>query len=159
VENAVEWGLEHVPPSSNPSILDVGCGNGCVLIALVEAGYKPDRLLGIDYCPDAAKLASLIASNHGAERVVFATCDFLTENPPLLPNMDRLDSWDLVLDKGTFDAISLSRRDHHGKSPADEYPQRIARILKPGGHFLIACASYSSQVFWCARALISQFSV
>jgi EEF1A lysine methyltransferase 2 len=159
VENAVEWGLEHVPPSSNPSILDVGCGNGCVLIALVEAGYNPDRLVGIDYSVDAVKLASLIASNHGAEGVLFTTCDFLTENPPLLPDVDRLDSWDLVLDKGTFDAISLSERDHHGGSSADEYPQRIARILKPGGLFFIACAPYSSHVVWCAGALTSQLSM
>jgi hypothetical protein len=50
-----------------------------------------------------------------------------------------LGAWDLLLDKGTFDAIALGEKDAAGKSPAAGYPDRVARLLKPGGFFLITC--------------------
>lgn len=68
-----------------------------------------------------------------ADHINFDVCDFLSEDAP------HHSEWGLVLDKGTFDAIALAEKDENGKNGADYYPGRLARIVKPGGYFLITC--------------------
>ncbi|KAJ7455340.1 S-adenosyl-L-methionine-dependent methyltransferase, partial [Mycena galericulata] len=147
VDKMVKWALQHVPPSQNSSTLEVGCGNGTLLFALVEAGYDGSRLCGIDYSADAVNLARAIATTTDAgDSITFAECDFLTADPPLLSHMPqdlRPEAWDLLLDKGTFDAIALGEKDDAGKSPAARYPGRVARLLKPGGSFLITSCNFT----------------
>ena len=133
----VDWALENVPPTTNPSVLEIGCGNGTLVLALVEAGYAATHLSGIDYSPGAVKLASSIAAIRG-EGISFSDCDFLKEEPPLLSHMEE-GVWDLLLDKGTFDAIALGEKDEKGRLPAVNYPRRIQQLLAPGGYFLITC--------------------
>jgi SAM-dependent methyltransferase len=139
----VKWALEHVPPTQNASILEVGSGNGTLLFALAEADYDPSLICGIDYSVDAVNLARAIAATTDAcDSITFAECDFLTTDPPRLPCMppeQTPDVWDLILDKGTFDAIALAEKEDDGKSPAARYPARVARLLKPGASFLITC--------------------
>jgi SAM-dependent methyltransferase len=141
VEKIVEWASKHVPSSCDPSILEVGSGNGTLLFALVENGYAPDKILGIDYSFDAILLARSIAASRGYERLSFAVCDFLKESPsPLHPAQESSSHlWDLLLDKGTFDAIALSEKDEDGTSPAIHYPVHVANLLKAGAFFLITC--------------------
>ncbi|KAJ7773442.1 S-adenosyl-L-methionine-dependent methyltransferase [Mycena metata] len=137
VNKMVKWVLEDVPPSENPSILEVGSGNGTLLFALAEAGYTANLLCGIDYSADAVRLARAIAetTDTGAD-IEFAECDFLTADPPS-------DAWDLLLDKGTYDAIALAEKDAGGVSPAARYPARVARLLKPGASFLITSCNFT----------------
>ncbi|KAJ7761898.1 S-adenosyl-L-methionine-dependent methyltransferase [Mycena maculata] len=144
VDKMVKWALEHVPPSQNPCTLEVGSGNGTLLFALVDAGYDGSRLCGIDYSADAVKLARAIAATTDAgDSVTFAECDFLTGDPPRISPDTQLDVWDLILDKGTFDAIALGEKEEGGKSPAARYPGRAARLLKPGGSFLITSCNFT----------------
>ncbi|KAJ7126873.1 S-adenosyl-L-methionine-dependent methyltransferase [Mycena epipterygia] len=147
VEKMVKWALEHVPPSQNASTLEVGSGNGTLLFALVDAGYDASYLSGIDYSPDAVNLARAIAETTDAgDSITFSECDFLATDPPRLPNMaheQQPDVWDLLLDKGTFDAIALGDKEDGGKSPASRYPGRVARLLKPGGSFLITSCNFT----------------
>jgi EEF1A lysine methyltransferase 2 len=138
VEKMVSWALEYAHPSTAPSILEVGTGNGTLLFALLDAEYMPKRLQGIDYSPGSIKLAKSIATTRGGDKISFHLCDFLNEDPPTLPQQSSTD-WDLIMDKGTFDAIALMEKDRNGMAPADGYPPKIARLLKPGGHFLITC--------------------
>lgn len=140
----VDWATQYVPPSKNASILEVGSGNGTLLLALVDAGYDPKRMAGIDYSLDAVLLAKSVAKSRGAANISFHACDFLHDVPPSLPDADpenRQDIWDVVLDKGTYDAIALGQIDENGRSPAARYPERVAKLLKPGGYFLITCMS------------------
>lgn len=142
VEKMVDWSLEHVPPSFNPAVLEVGSGNGTLLFALAEAGYTQKLLAGIDYSRDAVRLATNIAQTRNATEVAFNECDLLQDDPSLLLSTENTTPsacWDLILDKGTYDAISLGEKDANGKSPAARYPGRVARLLKPGGIFLITC--------------------
>ncbi|KAF7336717.1 Protein-lysine N-methyltransferase EFM4 [Mycena venus] len=150
VEKMVKWALEHVPPSQNPSILEVGTGNGTLLFALADAGYDSSLLCGIDYSADAVKLARAIAATtEGGDAITFAECDFLTADPPRPPHAPPADqppdSWDLLLDKGTFDAIALAEKDEDGKSPAARYPARVARLLKPGASFLTTSCNFTEE--------------
>jgi len=142
----VDWSLEHAAPSLNPAVLEVGSGNGTLLFALAEAGYSQKLLLGIDYSGDAVKLAINIAATRNAAEVTFSTCDFLTDDPLLLPDMENNNApgaWDLILDKGTYDAIALGQKDGGGQSPAARYPGRLARLLKAGGLFLITSCNFT----------------
>ncbi|KAI5989424.1 S-adenosyl-L-methionine-dependent methyltransferase [Pisolithus orientalis] len=145
VDKMVNWAVQNVPPENDPSILEVGSGNGTLLFALAEAGYTADTLLGIDYSEGAITLASSIAKSRNREGIQFHCCDFLNEEPPLLTNIRTVDgaAWDLILDKGTFDAIALMQKDNHGKAPVDGYPLRVARLLKPGAHFLITSCNFT----------------
>jgi SAM-dependent methyltransferase len=119
----------------------VGSGNGVLLLGLLEAGYDGTRLHGIDYSEGAVQLAEAVAESRSASSITFTQCDFLLDDPPS-PN-DSLGSgsanWDLIMDKGTYDAIALATKDVNGCSPVVHYPGRIARLLKPGGVFLITC--------------------
>ncbi len=145
----VDWIVDHYPVSTNPagspSILEIGCGNGTLLFAVHEAGYNPKKIRGIDYSENAISLARSIASTKETEdatSIQFTVHDFLTED---LLKDDRLSSgWDLILDKGTFDAISLGKKDKDGHAPHRQYPQRLSALMKPGGHFLITCKSQAS---------------
>ncbi|KAJ7593316.1 S-adenosyl-L-methionine-dependent methyltransferase [Mycena floridula] len=145
VEKMVDWALENVPIDTNPFTLEIGCGNGTLLFALLEAGYSPQTLAGIDYSPGAIKLAKGIAATRKGEDITFSVCNLLGEIPPLLDAAVQDGFWDLILDKGTFDAIALGQKDEHGESPAAGYPARIAALLKPGGFFLITSCNFTEE--------------
>jgi cyclopropane fatty-acyl-phospholipid synthase-like methyltransferase len=140
----VDWIVDHYPISTDstesPSILEIGCGNGTLLFAVHEAGYDPKKIHGVDYSGNAISLAESIASKKGTEdatSIRFTVHDFLTED---LPRDDETSGgWDLVLDKGTFDAVSLGKKDENGHAPHWQYPQRLSALMKPGGRFLITC--------------------
>ena len=140
VEMMVEWVAENVPVSANPYTVEIGSGNGTLLFALLEAGYAANQLSGIDYSQGAVELARSIAAMRG-QGITFSKLNFLEDNPPTLPGQEGSGEsvWDLVLDKGTFDAIALGPKDDKGRSPAAKYPERLFAMLKPGGFFLITC--------------------
>ena len=140
VEKMVEWVQEHVAVSPAPRILDIGTGNGQMLISLVEAGYDTSLMLGVDYSLDSIRLARLVAESHGAGGLAFEVADFLSGDAPRLPAMEAGEAeWDLLLDKGTYDAIALASAGADGAFPKDTYPLRAARLLKPGALFLVTC--------------------
>ena len=155
VAKMVDWASTHVPPIARPNVIDVGTGNGHVLFAMVEAGYDASRLTGIDYSQGSVDLSTAIArqrdededededdEEHTYENVTFAVCDFLDPESPVPSPKEKSTSdgvWDLVLDKGTFDAISLMDEDEQGIAPLERYVSRVVRLLRPGGHFLITC--------------------
>jgi SAM-dependent methyltransferase len=159
VEKMVDWTLENVPTgtTSHPRILEIGSGNGTLLFALHEAGYAASHLSGIDYSPDAVKLARMVAaarSQNGEQLTSFHVCDFISELPPLLPppaasptppsgqhDAEVQGSWDLLLDKGTYDAIALGEKDESGRCPVAVYPARASKLLRENGYFLITCKS------------------
>ncbi|GBE88388.1 S-adenosyl-L-methionine-dependent methyltransferase [Sparassis latifolia] len=158
VENMVDWALENLPPSQgdSPFILEIGSGNGNLLFALYDAGYAPDRMCGIDYSADAVRLARAIGKSRPSEddrgelkpdAIAFSTCDFLAEDVPALQSLvpSRSYLWDLVLDKGTFDAVALAGRSEGGAAPADSYPCRVTRVVKPGGYFLITSCNFTEE--------------
>jgi SAM-dependent methyltransferase len=159
VEKMVDWTLQNVPITSYPRILEIGSGNGRLLFALHEAGYAASHLSGIDYSPDAVKLARMVAvarSQNSEQVTSFHVCDFISELPPPPPpagpapsrqldaDVQRL--WDLLLDKGTYDAIALREEDESGRCPVAVYPVRASKLLRENGYFLITCKSRDNLV-------------
>ncbi|KAG1739214.1 S-adenosyl-L-methionine-dependent methyltransferase [Suillus paluster] len=146
----VKWVNQYAPPRPDMSVLEVGSGNGALLFALAEgrgeACYPARRLLGIDYSEGAVQLAQSVAQSRNLTAVTFRVCDFLQEDPPLLPDNQKADdngAWDLILDKGTYDAIALMEKDENGRIPVEGYPMRIAKLLNLGGHFLITSCNFT----------------
>ncbi len=93
------------------------------------AGYPVRCLSGLDYSPGAVRLSQSIAENRGGDAggIQFIVSDFLREDPKPLPHSvptapNGVDMWDLILDKGTYDAIALGQKDEAGRSPAAHLP-------------------------------------
>lgn len=96
------------------------------------------------------KLAEGIAASRGFDPIRFVTKDFLNEpipfpstpsapDTPSSPENDESGAWDLLLDKGTFDAIALAEPLEDGSKLIDKYPARVEAALRVDGYFLITC--------------------
>jgi 2-polyprenyl-3-methyl-5-hydroxy-6-metoxy-1,4-benzoquinol methylase len=122
----VKWVNQQTPPRPDVSIFEVGSGNGALLLVLAEecgeACYPAHRLPGIDYSEGAVQLTQLMAHSRNLTAITFS---------------------DLILDKGTYGAIALMKKDEDGRIPAEGYPMRVAKLLNPGGHFLITSCNFT----------------
>lgn len=150
-ESGAELGTEQL------RVLDLGTGNGHLLFTLHEQGYAHWRLHGIDYSAASVDLARAVARHRGLEQITFAVADFITR--PYVYERDHeggyeherehgqeheQDGWDIVLDKGTFDAICLSdERLGDGRTLAQAYPGRVHDLLKPGGTLLVTSCNWT----------------
>ncbi|EGG13891.1 hypothetical protein DFA_11652 [Cavenderia fasciculata] len=113
-------------------IVDLGCGNGYTLIELGQMGFT--NLCGTDYSEKAIDLAKKIAEQEELD------IEYLVDD--IRNSKIEKDAFDVVLDKGTFDAMSLSEDKVQAK---EDYRSHILTILKPGGHFVITSCNYTEQ--------------
>ncbi|KAG0335061.1 hypothetical protein BG004_000157 [Podila humilis] len=121
----VDWVEEHYEDEKETcAVLDLGCGNGHLLLDLAELGFED--LTGIDYSPAAIQLAQQVAKDKELDHVIrYAPVDFLAEKETMewctseQKNQDGSEptpkKFRVMLDKGTYDAISL-----HQKNKRDE---------------------------------------
>ena len=145
VEKMVDWATEQVPPSSSPFIAEIGVGNGNLLFALADAGYSPDHLCGIDYSQEGIDLARTIATSKRYDDIKLEVLDFLRQDFIKIDGLPE-EGWDLLLDKGTYDAMALAEKEESEVALFKQYPARVAEILKPGGFFLITCECYRFEI-------------
>jgi len=113
------------PDAAHPSLLEVGCGRGNMLLEARNRGYE---VYGLEFSTDAARVA----------------------NRKLEADVVRVGA----IDKGTFpeqsfDVCILADVIEHVRDPAG-FLQIISRLLKPGGIVFIATPSIES---WSARLL------
>ncbi|KAK3357069.1 S-adenosyl-L-methionine-dependent methyltransferase [Lasiosphaeria hispida] len=133
------------------SVLDFGCGNGSLLFALRDDGWA-GRLVGVDYSERSVKLAVAVGEGRagreedgGGGQVEFRVWDVLRGDFAVVPSLSGA-GWDLVLDKGTFDAVSLSdERDGRGRRICEGYGERVVRLLRPGGKFLVTSCNWTEK--------------
>ncbi|KFY14309.1 hypothetical protein V492_02699, partial [Pseudogymnoascus sp. VKM F-4246] len=113
------------------SFLDLGTGNGHLLFRLRDEGVREEeeedsdddeeedgegegeggklfkgRMLGTDYSPTSISFARAVAAERGLVdgAVEFVEWDILNSPPGAVLSGTNSDGWDVVLDKGTFDA-------------------------------------------------------
>ncbi|XP_032813034.2 EEF1A lysine methyltransferase 2 isoform X2 [Petromyzon marinus] len=145
MKRVVRW-IEARGTDKDSSVLDIGTGNGVLLLELAKVGFT--RLTGIDYSAAAVRLAQSIASEQGHPHIVFQEVDFLALAAAA---GDRsLGPFDVCVDKGTLDAVSLSP-DGATERRAD-YVEALRRMLGPGGLFVITSCN------WTRPELLSHFS-
>ncbi len=132
------------------SFLDLGTGNGEMLFLLREKGGFEGPMLGVDFCASSVELAREIATGRGIDDVRFkqwnVMCDEVHEEWP--------HPFDVVLDKGTFDAISLSEeKDAGGRRLCEGYRARVGKLIKQNGYLVITSCN------WTKSELMEWFSV
>lgn len=101
-------------------------------------------MIGIDYSPKAIELARMVAKERGIEESFkFEVIDIIKDNlegASWVPN----GGFDIILDKGTYDAISLSKELlENGKRIYEIYPRKVSAVLKRGGLFIVASCNWT----------------
>lgn len=144
----VSWIQKHYTDKETTRIIDIGCGNGFMLNSLLKVGYE--HLTGVDYSHEAILLAKKIASNlPNGSCITFSQQDILqdaSEND--LPE----EKFNVMVDKGTFDAICLNPAVDDIQSLIDGYIHYISQRLHPDGHFIICSCN------WTKEELCNHFS-
>lgn len=150
--------LPHTSPNERLRIMECGTGNGTLLLSFLtspeEVGPQRYHLTGTDYSSGSITLAKEVEASH---------CQALTEGDydddeevindvtsdwrevDLLRHDFEGEAWDLVMDKGTFDALCLSEELVDGRLPSQIYPERIAKLVQPGGFFLITSCNFTEE--------------
>ncbi|OJD17780.1 hypothetical protein AJ78_02132 [Emergomyces pasteurianus Ep9510] len=177
---------------SQPKILDLGTGNGSMLALLRdEGGFTGGQLVGVDYSPKSIELARRLHESSSPS----AAQDEADTTPPAI----RFEVWDIfdkravqdldwfpatqggfdiVLDKGTFDAISLSAEeivdesavgktggggggenvDMKGsrtvqKRVCESYPGIVRGLVRKGGFLVVTSCNWTEEelIRWFTR--------
>lgn len=147
------------------SVLDLGTGNGHFLFRLRQGLTDSDdeeeegqgregwagRMLGVDYSLKSVELAKRIAEGkrfgETQERYVeFRTWDLLKEPNDMVLDGNEENGWDLVHDKGTFDAISLSEeKDAEGRRICEGYKEKVVPLIRKGGLLLVTSCNWTEE--------------
>lgn len=142
-----EWtGSDRCPTS----FLDIGTGNGHMLFALLDAGWV-GPMVGVDYSLQSIELAEAVFECRIPidipMNVTFKQYDILSgKDFPRILGVDVGSGFDVVLDKGTFDAISLSsERDSSGRHVCESYGSCVLPLVKNGGLFIITSCNWTEE--------------
>ncbi|XP_070608603.1 EEF1A lysine methyltransferase 2 isoform X1 [Erythrolamprus reginae] len=135
----IRW-LEKQKIPLDTSVLDIGTGNGILLAELSKSGYT--NLTGVDYSPSAIELSKKIMQKEGLPYIKLLIEDIL--NPS-----DELSNFQICIDKGTFDAISLNP--DNAAEKRKQYVKSLQRLLRSNGFFLITSCN------WTKEELCKQF--
>ena len=122
----------------NMKILDVGSGNGAFLFKCLKNNFT--NLVGMDYSKKSVELANNI-KNHRIEEgdQKFNNITFYQEDikSPLRDVINEQDKFDLIHDKGTFDAFMLNKSNSN-----IEYTDYIYNKLKNSGVLIITSCNH-----------------
>lgn len=131
------------------TFLDLGTGNGEMLFLLRENGGFKGRVVGVDYSPASIHLCRQIAMKKGYALgpslrggMEFTQWDIMNMAPP----PQWIEGWDVVLDKGTFDAVSLSAEtDGQGRRVCEGYREKAEGLVKKGGLLLVTSCNWTEE--------------
>jgi ubiquinone/menaquinone biosynthesis C-methylase UbiE len=132
--------LEEIPWQGNETILDVGCGNGILLLGAVKQ-LPSGKGIGIDIWTEGS----------GDNRP-----EIFLENAKIEGVADRVslqneDARKLPYDNESFDVVISGLTMHHMKTETNKAMEEMARVLKPGGW--MAIYDEPSTVFYCAKLM------
>ena len=142
----IDWMKTNRPISTDPRILDLGCGNGHFTLKLIEAGWK--QVVALDYSEKAVELARKLVGFPSDDDRIFRADILNHESLPIKYHSH----FDVILDKGTFDAISLNP-DFEGlekvsktKVIADTFKITLKTLLSPADNplFIITSCNWTS---------------
>ncbi|XP_064113723.1 EEF1A lysine methyltransferase 2-like [Macrobrachium nipponense] len=137
MDRVLKWMLNAEKVTEESSVLDVGCGNGVFLIHLANEGFT--KLFGIDYSAKAIDLAKAIALDKDVS-AVYEQVDLVAGNKTegLLNR-----TYDVVHDKGTYDAVSLNPEDPANKRLA--YIKGVHCLIDDSGLFIITSCNWTKE--------------
>ena len=110
-------------------------------------------MVGVDYSGASVELARRVAGKRGMgpggerEEVRFEEWDVMREEPGRWIPRDGVTGdrgFDVVLDKGTFDAVSLcGERDQCGRRLCEGYRDRVGGLVRRGGVLLVTSCNWT----------------
>ncbi|MDR1589974.1 MAG: class I SAM-dependent methyltransferase [Oscillospiraceae bacterium] len=113
------WGLTHISPAKDASVLDIGCGGGANLKRLLQ--ICPDgHVTGIDYSEESVAVSRKVNAAELGKR-----CDIVQGSVSALP-----------FDDNAFDAVIAFETIYFWPNPGTDF-REVCRVLRPGGVFLI----------------------
>ena len=139
-DRMIDFIVENLTKFNNKesSVIDLGTGNGHLLFELAENDFEA-QMLGVDYSVESVRFAADIAKEKEYD-VKFAQADIFDSkwNPG---------QFDIVLDKGTLDAIALSGLTvgENNQPVVEVYSTVIGKILKSNGIFLITSCNFTQE--------------
>lgn len=141
-ERMVEFLVENVGElriSKQSKMIDLGTGNGHLLFELCENDFD-GPMVGVDYSEESVQFASHISKAKGYD----SNTSFMAAD--IFDSSWRPGKFDIVLDKGTLDAIALSGKQFaNDKTVIDVYSTVIDKLLETGGVFLITSCNFTEQ--------------
>jgi len=131
------------------SVLDIGCGNAFLLIDLAqrlrpELHQKRASFLGLDYSSNSIELCKRIIDARGlTEEILSCQCDFLDLDQ--LNEITRSQTFDFVIDVGTYDAILLLGGEDQGKlsSTKKSYMTSLYSVVRSGSIYVLASCNHT----------------
>lgn len=138
----VRWLCSTDLVKQDDSVIDLGCGNGMLLVELAREGFI--NLTGVDYSQNAIDLAESIMKTQNMT-IRYEVCDILSTDGSVMSR-----EYAVALDKGTYDAVSLHAEDP--KQKREKYILNVWKLLKPQGLLVITSCN------WTEKELISHFS-
>ncbi|KAI3641716.1 hypothetical protein MIR68_000284 [Amoeboaphelidium protococcarum] len=138
-DRVVDWIEENIK-DTEVNIIELGCGNGHLLLRLNQIGYH--NITGVDYSENGISLARQIAQSQNASNIDYGVCDILS--PDLCTDLAK---YDVVLDKGTFDAISLmpGKDQIDAKEIVNQYASNVSNMLTESGLFIITSCNWTRE--------------
>lgn len=136
-------------PLEKTSFLDLGTGNGNMLFLLRDQARFHGRMVGVDYSAQSVMLARNIAARKGLRaEVVFERWDVMRQEPGQWARGrnggEEEEGFGVVLDKGTFDAISMSEEvDGGGRRVCEGYKRRVEGLVRRGGYLLVTSCNWT----------------
>lgn len=131
---------EHGELDRSASMLDLGCGNGELLLGVRSEGFE-GVLTGIDYSAPAVRFADLLNKQEGLPEIQLKQADFLVDSSW---NDISSEGWDVVLDKGTLDAIALSCSSYdNGLNGVQQYGKVVKSLIRSQGFILITSCNFT----------------
>ncbi len=120
-----QWGLSHLDLAPDAVVIDLGCGGGSNVSAMLAA--CPDgHVTGLDY----SSVSVAASKKKNAAAIHAGRCRIVEGNVAALPFPDE--SFDVAT---AFETVYFW--------PDNSFPD-VHRILKPGGEFLIVCEADGS---------------
>jgi release factor glutamine methyltransferase len=152
-ETLVLEALNAIKPLTNPRILDLGTGSGCIAISLAKQ-RKTAQLTAVDQSTAALAIASENAQKHGvAEQINFLEGDLFEPVGP--PSFDLIVSNPPYITTSDIATLDADVRDHEPQKALDggadglDFYRRIAAqaaaYLTPGGFLFLEIGSTQQQ--------------
>lgn len=139
----IDWLLNEEKIDKEASrVLDLGCGNGMFLVGLANEGFTGD-LTGVDYSPKAVELAQNIAEDNKLS-ITYKVAD-------LTQPQNELGQFDVVHDKGTYDAVSLCP--DNAKKKRALYLDTVEKLLRTADSLFVITSCN-----WTEDELVDSFA-
>jgi hypothetical protein len=117
------------------------------------------KMLGVDYSLKSIEFAKRIADDKklgpssveipesNMKLVEFKWWDIMSQDPQgIVLEGTNADGWDVVLDKGTFDAISLSEeKDENGRRICEGYKGKVVPLIRERGVLLVTSCNWTEE--------------